>query len=102
LDGNTPLSPMNNAITHTVEVDASTVYAEGFVAGLREALRIVARDSRTAVPIALRRAVTSAEATAIHREWQSIHGRSVPHAQSEQALAQIHIVLNAIEAKSHE
>ena len=87
---------------HTVDLDASTVYAEGFVAGLREALRIVARDTRTAVPITLRRAVVSAEATAIHREWQAANGRSVPHAQSEQALAQIYIVLNAIEAESHE
>lgn len=86
---------MTSRTMHQVELDAATVYSEGFVAGLREALRIVARDTRTAVPITLRRAVIAAEATAIHREWQARVGRAIPHEQSEQALAQIHIVLNA-------
>jgi len=73
-------------------VDASQVYAEGMHAGLREAIRILAR-SNVIVPLPLRRKATEWEATAIHREWQAQQGRPVSYQRAEQVNALIHHVL---------
>jgi hypothetical protein len=86
---------MNARASSTVMLDASTVYAEGFHAGLREASRIVARDPSCTVPLPLRRKITEAEALLIHREWLVSQDRPVPFERSSQALALIHNVLRA-------
>lgn len=78
-----------------IEVDAATVYAEGFHAGLKEALRTLLRSSGATVPIALRRKVTEWEANVIHRHWQAENDRAIDHAQSAEVLARIHLVLQA-------
>lgn len=75
--------------------DAGTVYAEGFHAGLKEALRTLLRTSGATVPLSLRRKVTEWEAHVIHREWLADQGRPVAHETSAEALARIHLVLQA-------
>jgi len=79
----------------TLVVDAATVYAEGFHAGLKEALRILLRNTGCTVPVSLRRKVTEWEANMIHRQWLADQLRPVPHDESAQAMARIHLVLNA-------
>ena len=79
----------------TIVADAATVYAEGFHAGLKEALRTLLRTSGATVPLSLRRKCTEWEAHVIHREWLADQGRPVDHAVSVEALARIHIVLQA-------
>ena len=90
--------PMSVREMKVLERDAASVYSEGFEAGLREAVRIIARDSRAVVPFALRKAVTAAQAGAIHCEWRASVGRPYEHQDSERVMAQIHIVLNSISA----
>jgi hypothetical protein len=88
-------APVTARQSTTVVVDAGMVYAEGFHAGLKEALRILLRTSGAAVPIALRRKVTEWEAHMIHREWLAGQGRPLPLERSAEALALIHAVLQA-------
>lgn len=78
-----------------VAVDAATVYAEGFHAGLKEALRILLRSSGASVPLSLRRKVTEWEANMIHRQWLADQGRPVSLAENVEVMARIHLVLNA-------
>jgi len=78
-----------------VIVDAGTVYAEGFHAGLKEALRMLLRTKGATVPLSLRRRLTEWEAHVIHRQWLAERGRPVPFEESAEALARIHLVLQA-------
>lgn len=92
---------MTSSASTDVIVDAGTVYAEGFHAGLKEALRLLLRTSGATVPLSLRRKITEWEAHMIHREWLVGEGRPVTVEQSAEALARINLVLHASGLRSH-
>lgn len=63
------------ATEDTVLLDASTVYAEGILWGLREAAQIVGRDDVADIPDRLQRLITEYRARVIHNRWLASRGR---------------------------
>lgn len=76
-----------------VTVDASQVYAEGVLSGLKTALNLLARTKGAVVPVSLRKALREWECNAIHYEWRAQQCRPVTFQRDREIRALIAAVL---------
>lgn len=88
-----------------VIVDASTVYAEGRLSGLRLAAQIIGRHDERDIPPELTRLVRELRCTVYHNQWMHQHGHAVPLDQlpsRAELIGRIAAFLDLFPGESHE
>lgn len=96
---------MTSRAATDVLVDASTVYAEGQLSGLRMAAQIIGKHDEGDIPPAITRLVRELRCTVYHNQWMAQHGRAVPLASMpdrQQLIARIAGFLDLFPGESHE
>jgi len=86
-------------------VDASTVYAEGQLSGLRMAAQIIGRFDHADIPPELTRKVRELRCTVYHNQWMAEHAAAVPLAPfppREQLIARIAAFLDLFPGDGNE
>lgn len=86
-------------------VDASVVYAEGQLSGLRMAAQIIGKHDDRDIPPALTKLVREARCTVYHNQWMYQHGKAVPAAQlpaRDELIARIAAFLELFPGDSNE